>query len=506
MEFLLCDKCAERQYVSHLIHSILSPFITHIITYIDEVHERDKYQEFLCIVLRDLLPFRPDLRVVLMSATLQTMTLVEYFSSVNNSIATPPAVIEMEGRVFPVQEFFLEHVLEITEYLGATTGNGGIGGIQVDDDEHLEAELAKLLAEQQQAEAYEGDVLPGLLQCALCGRTDFANGAEFGAHVEVCDGPGIIVGDDNVIAETSSMPGKSDEGVDFSQLEDYNVNEDVALNGYDVDDEKYLQEGSTLNPGVSKATDISEEATEEPKWDGKSPFLELEDVSGPELTRIQEDLLNQYQAMHDDEQVDNCLLLDVLKYITKSSYGDGAVLVFLPGWQEISEFRLLLENTAPFRDRGKYLILPLHSGIPSKDQRRVLQRPPPGTRKIVLSTNIAETSLTIEDVAFVVDSGKAKEKSYDPHLKTSTLQTAWISQASAKQRKGRAGRTKAGVCFHLFSSRRHASMRPFTESELLRTPLVRSQLKRDGSKRILRRRLSLFSLFIRRSYASCANN
>mmetsp|Transcript_12950 Transcript_12950/g.27954 ORF Transcript_12950/g.27954 Transcript_12950/m.27954 type:complete len:520 (-) Transcript_12950:236-1795(-) len=64
-----------------------------------------------------------------------------------------------------------------------------------------------------------------------------------------------------------------------------------------------------------------------------------------------------------------------------------------------------------------------------------------------------------------------KKKSYDPHLKTSTLQEAWISRASAKQRKGRAGRCKAGVCFHLFSNLRHASMRPFVESELIRSPL-----------------------------------
>ena len=91
-----------------------------------------------------------------------------------------------------------------------------------------------------------------------------------------------------------------------------------------------------------------------------------------------------------------------------------------------------------------------------------------------LSEDIAETSLTIDDVSFVVDTGRAKEKDYDPHLKTSTLQPTWISQASAKQRRGRAGRTKAGVCFRLFSSRRFQSMRPFVESELLRTPLVSS--------------------------------
>lgn len=147
------------------------------------------------------------------------------------------------------------------------------------------------------------------------------------------------------------------------------------------------------------------------------------------------------------------------------------IVFFFSGWGEISEFGMMLDNTAPFSDDGQYSIMPLHSGIPSHDQRKVLQIPREGIRKIVLSTNIAETSITIEDIAFVVDSGKAKEKSYDPHLKTSTLQPTWISHASAKQRRGRSGRTKNGVAFHLFSKRRYKSMRPFVESELLRTPL-----------------------------------
>jgi ATP-dependent RNA helicase DHX36 len=242
------------------------------------------------------------------------------------------------------------------------------------------------------------------------------------------------------------------------------------------------------------------------KWDGESPFeLAVATVEGDGPTQTEEELLNQYQVMHDDETVDNFLLLEIVQYIVKSSYGDGGILIFFSGWNEISEFSLLLESTAPFRDRSKFLILPLHSGIPSKDQRRVLQRPPQGVRKIVLSTNsklqrsrlcsnteyvtsifvgdltkphfivflysVAETSLTIDDISFVVDTGRSKEKNYDPHLKTSTLQPTWISQASAKQRKGRAGRVKAGVCFRLFSSRRHQDMKPFTESELLRTPL-----------------------------------
>ena len=103
----------------------------------------------------------------------------------------------------------------------------------------------------------------------------------------------------------------------------------------------------------------------------------------------------------------------------------------------VSEFTLLLESTPPFNNRSQFVVYPLHSGIPSKDQRSVFIKPPKGVRKIILATNIAETALTIEDVAFVIDTGRAKEKSYDPHLKTSTLQETWISQASAKQRKGK---------------------------------------------------------------------
>jgi len=204
------------------------------------------------------------------------------------------------------------------------------------------------------------------------------------------------------------------------------------------------------------------------KWDGEGLF-----VGGTvtQNTVAEEEALRRYQASHDDEEIDYDLLLDIIRYIDQSSYGDGAVLVFLPGWQEISQFSLLLGTTVPFNNALKYLTLPLHSGIPSKDQRKCFARPPQGVRKIILSTNIAETSVTIDDIAFVVDSGRMKEKSYDPHLKTSTLQPVWISQASAKQRTGRAGRTKAGVSFRLYSRKRFTSLKGFQESELLRTPL-----------------------------------
>ena len=127
---------------------------THIV--IDEVHERDKYTEFLLITLRDLLPKRPDLRLILMSATLQTELLINYFASYDHDFYRqyPPAVLEIEGRTFPVQEFFLEHVLELTGYIdpavaaaaAAATSSSNTGGeMPILSMEELDAELAKLL-------------------------------------------------------------------------------------------------------------------------------------------------------------------------------------------------------------------------------------------------------------------------------------------------------------------------------------------------------------------------
>ena len=95
----------------------------------------------------------------------------------------------------------------------------------------------------------------------------------------------------------------------------------------------------------------------------------------------------------------------------------------------------------------------------------------PRTVKIVLATNIAETSITIDDIVVVIDSGKYKSKAYDPYTQMSSLQTVWVPQSSAKQRAGRAGRVRPGICFTLMSRSRHEASEPFAKAELLRTPL-----------------------------------
>lgn len=348
----------------------------------------------------------------------------------------------------------------MTGYIDASTAFDG-GAVT---SEHLEKELSR----------YADD---NTYKCSICGRTDFEDGVDFGIHVALCDGDAGSDdddGQDEVLRKALGLTAEvsDDEADDVGQFEDYDVDSKIVLdNEFDIDSLVVSsKKQSQVDAGAQGNQEAEEPAGDVKKWDGKSPF-KPESTADHNSAADDDKLLDQYQVMHDDELIDFDLLLEVLQYIVKSSYGDGAILVFLPGWQDISEMTLLLQSTPPFRNQVKYRILPLHSGIPSRDQRKVLQVPPQGVRKIVLSTNIAETSLTVEDIAFVVDTGRAKEKNYDPHLKTSTLQAAWISQASSKQRKGRAGRTKAGVCFHLFSRRRHESMRPYVESELLRTPL-----------------------------------
>eukprot|EP00252_Welwitschia_mirabilis_P018479 TRINITY_DN4106_c0_g1_i1.p1 TRINITY_DN4106_c0_g1~~TRINITY_DN4106_c0_g1_i1.p1 ORF type:complete len:1010 (-),score=207.73 TRINITY_DN4106_c0_g1_i1:315-3344(-) len=149
--------------------------------------------------------------------------------------------------------------------------------------------------------------------------------------------------------------------------------------------------------------------------------------------------------------------------------GDGAILVFLAGWDEIS--KLYDSLNTKLADREKFWLLPLHGSMPTVNQREIFQRPPKGVRKIILATNIAETSITIDDVVFVVDCGKSKETSYDALNKLACLLPSWISKASAHQRRGRAGRVQSGVCYHLYPRIIYDNMAEYQLPEMLRTPL-----------------------------------
>jgi len=125
-------------------------------------------------------------------------------------------------------------------------------------------------------------------------------------------------------------------------------------------------------------------------------------------------------------------------------------LVFFIGWEEIKRTKEAIEQNLSSSTLSQISILPLHSSLPMSQQRKIFEKDRSRKRKVILSTNIAETSLTISDVRFVIDSGRQKENRIDATLNLERLQLDWISRSSSNQRKGRCGRTKNGICFKLY--------------------------------------------------------
>ena len=144
----------------------------------------------------------------------------------------------------------------------------------------------------------------------------------------------------------------------------------------------------------------------------------------------------------------------------------GDVLVFLPGAREIRRVAQLLQS-----DGAEARILPLYGELSAAAQDAALT-PLAGVRRVVLATNIAETSLTLEGVRVVVDSGLVRRLRFDPNTGMSRLELERISRASAEQRQGRAGRLEAGVCYRLWSEAAHRSLAPFTPAEILEADLA----------------------------------
>ncbi|CAK8530640.1 unnamed protein product [Lathyrus sativus] len=140
----------------------------------------------------------------------------------------------------------------------------------------------------------------------------------------------------------------------------------------------------------------------------------------------------------------------VLSIHERESTGD--VLVFLTGQDDIdAAAHLLNEDIQTNRKHSGLVVLPLYSGLPRADQELVFSPTPRGKRKVVISTNIAETSLTLEGIVYVVDSGFSKQRFYNPVSDIENLVVAPISRASARQRAGRAGRVRPGKCYRLYT-------------------------------------------------------
>ncbi|KAF6988981.1 hypothetical protein CFC21_006388 [Triticum aestivum] len=305
--------------------------VSHLL--VDEIHERGMSEDFLIIILRDLLPRRPDLRLVLMSATINAELFSKYFGDA--------PIMHIPGFTFPVAELFLEDILEKTQYK-----------IKSERDNFQGNSRKKRLA------SVKNDPLADIF-----------------------------------------------EDVDISkEYGNYSITTRQSLEAWSVTE------------------------------------LDLSLVEG------------------------------TIEYICRHE-GEGAILVFLTGWDEISKLLDKIKGNNLLGNSNKFLVLPLHGSMPTVNQREIFDRAPANMRKIVLATNIAESSITIDDVVYVIDCGKAKETSYDALNKLACLLPSWISKASAHQRRGRAGRVQPGVCYRLYPEVIHAAMPQFQLPEILRTPL-----------------------------------
>ena len=148
----------------------------------------------------------------------------------------------------------------------------------------------------------------------------------------------------------------------------------------------------------------------------------------------------------------------------------GSLLVFLPGQAEIRRVNQQLADA--LGQRSDILLCPLHGELDLAAQRAAIEPAPAGTRKVVLATNIAETSLTIDGVRVVIDAGLARVPRFDPGSGMTRLDTQRISRASATQRAGRAGRLEPGVCYRLWSEDQHAQLAAYGSAEILQADLA----------------------------------
>jgi ATP-dependent helicase HrpB len=171
-----------------------------------------------------------------------------------------------------------------------------------------------------------------------------------------------------------------------------------------------------------------------------------------------------------DQPMTGRLDVAITQLIRRSLAADqGSLLVFLPGMAEICRIERMLLDT-PLDP--SVLIAPLHGDLPQEKQETAIRQSAPGTRKVVLATSIAETSLTIEGVRVVIDAGRLRQPRFDPRSGLTRLETIRVTQDSAEQRRGRAGRLEPGLCYRLWTEREHATLTAHRPPEMLEADLA----------------------------------
>jgi HrpA-like RNA helicase len=219
---------------------------------------------------------------------------------------------------------------------------------------------------------------------------------------------------------------------------------------------------------ITSAT-INEEMFQD--YFGKCPVITINGRLHPVAIAYNEAVINE---RYTDTKVYRRLAIEKVLEITKSSdnrLNHGDLLVFLPSQEDCEKVKTDLSKQVP----DTIELITLHGNSSDEDKDKAMG-PIPGKRKVIISTNIAETSLTINGIVHVIDSGLAKEIRYDPKKNMESLELRMITKSSAKQRSGRAGRTQPGMCHRLYSNEIHKEMQDFPVAEIKRKHLAKSLL------------------------------
>jgi len=223
------------------------------------------------------------------------------------------------------------------------------------------------------------------------------------------------------------------------------------------EDLKILVMSATLN--TSAISDLLDNA----------PIIQSEGRSYPVTVRYLDKPITQTNNAYANHQQLMSQLTNIVKQVIHDHLGN--CLVFLPGVKEISQLTSRIKQFLATEAINNVLIAPLHGSLSKQQQDQAIAVPCDGQRKIVLATNIAETSLTIEGISCVIDSGLERILQYDPSSAMNGLKTQVISQDSAEQRSGRAGRLAAGDCYRLWTRQQQQGLVKHSMAEILHSDL-----------------------------------
>ncbi|XP_031634341.1 3'-5' RNA helicase YTHDC2-like isoform X2 [Contarinia nasturtii] len=231
------------------------------------------------------------------------------------------------------------------------------------------------------------------------------------------------------------------------------------------------------DPFGKSAIDYAKENKQEECCEGCELLMCYERVTSTTTWKNYVEIGRAYRSTQGTQNIiDHNLLFHVIDHIHENTSKNGAILVFLPSYDDICEQHEKLVSVHGLQDWG-YKIFALHSELNDENNEghaHVFDRMENGVRKIILSTNIAETALTIDDVVYVIDAGKAKSLFYDAETKSTILELKSISQACAKQRSGRAGRVQNGFCYRLYSLEQYKMMHKYKPAEIVRVPIAKT--------------------------------